>query len=709
MLISEFGAAICFSYPRERRKSQMVYSSRIQSTDMAEKLRQSDPVRDCAQILRKECEVFDFLLDGSFNSSEDIAKSSKHFCENRPSSWDLFFSSLIPGRSISSNISRKCDMVFQILFYLVHNGSKKTPLHVSLCQTIHDTCRSKSLIQIMNQLGFCIGYDELERIDTRLATRTIELAGESRVPVPTNIDSSAIIHAAVDNYDNEEATSSGIGGSHDTVLMLFQNPVDNNKEVESSISTIPTDFETNKRSFEHILDCQKLVKGGYFGKRAEIPNTYKVSSGYDFQKTLESADLLYKTWVMSRYVTKSGPLSLLSTASTKVPSFRAANSILEINSKLVTRMAFTPILPHPATEYDSIFTSMINFQDVLLQKSIPCGPLWSDEGVYRLAKELQLNNPDKFSNIFLGIGGFHLEKIVIACCGKYLEESGIDSVLVENEVFGPKIAISALQGSHYARGKRCMALVAEAMEHLQLATFFKERNDSDYKNVFDKCKGLQSLFESAAQNQDLIRNQWEHLEVDMSKLMTDLNKFRESCAKQSPLFAYWDKFINSIFPILRDLTTSFRQGDWKLHLSAVRRALPLCFCFDRINYKRWLSLYFEDCLALEDKFPIIYKSFMAGDFVVRHTQRKGSAVPMDQALEQAYNKPAKSCSGIVGISRQRRQYVAGISSSTRKVTSKAFFRTCVFQRRTMSMNCTMNSHQVGVKMTQNVWMLLLNM
>ena len=109
----------------------MIYSSRIQFADMVEKLQQSDPVRDCAQILRKECIVFDFLLDGSFNSSEDIAKSSKHFCENRPPSWDLFFSSLIPGRSISSNISLKCDMVFQILFYLVHNGGAKRRLYTS--------------------------------------------------------------------------------------------------------------------------------------------------------------------------------------------------------------------------------------------------------------------------------------------------------------------------------------------------------------------------------------------------------------------------------------------------------------------------------------------------------------------------------------------------------------------------------------------------
>ena len=71
-----------------------------------------------------------------------------------------------------------------------------------------------------------------------------------------------------------------------------------------------------------------------------------------------------------------------------------------------------------------------------MQKGLQCGPLWCDEGVYRIEKELQLPNPNKFANIFLGIGGFHMEKVIIGCCGKYLEESGIDIVLVENEIYG---------------------------------------------------------------------------------------------------------------------------------------------------------------------------------------------------------------------------------------------------------------------------------
>lgn len=46
----------------------------------------------------------------------------------------------------------------------------------------------------------------MERIDTGLATRSIQLLGSNRVPVPKTIDSSAIIHTAVDNYDNDEGT-----------------------------------------------------------------------------------------------------------------------------------------------------------------------------------------------------------------------------------------------------------------------------------------------------------------------------------------------------------------------------------------------------------------------------------------------------------------------------------------------------------------------
>ena len=108
------------------------------------------------------------------------------------------------------------------------------------------------------------------------------------------------------------------------------------------------------------------------------------------------------------------------------------NSFLHDTSATKTKIAFTPILPYATTEYDIIHTVMCNFQDVLLQRSQVYGALSYNEDVYRLAKGLQLLDTTRFDNIFLGVEGFHTEKVMIACCGKYLKDTGIDSILVEN-------------------------------------------------------------------------------------------------------------------------------------------------------------------------------------------------------------------------------------------------------------------------------------
>ena len=150
------------------------------------------------------------------------------------------------------------------------------------------------------------------------------------------------------------------------------------------------------------------------------------------------------------------------------------------DSPKITITAQTPILPFPVTEYDTVFTCMTNFQDVLKQLGLPYGPLWSDEGVYHIAKELQLLNPNLFQNIFLGLGGFHTEKIVLACLGTYLKESGIEQILVENEIFGPVAVNSVMSGADYALGKRGMSLIAEAMSRLYISAFESSKVSISY-------------------------------------------------------------------------------------------------------------------------------------------------------------------------------------------------------------------------------------
>ena len=113
---------------------------------------------------------------------------------------------------------------------MVNNGQKKTPMHVGLSETVHDICRSKELVKIMNHMRLCWSYDEVEWLDSGLAQCTFEKAGVHRVPGPPSTEHGVLIQGAMDNFDHEENTKSGIGRSHDTILMLLQNTVNETGE-----------------------------------------------------------------------------------------------------------------------------------------------------------------------------------------------------------------------------------------------------------------------------------------------------------------------------------------------------------------------------------------------------------------------------------------------------------------------------------------------
>ena len=160
----------------------------------------------------------------------------------------------------------------------------------------------------------------------------------------------------------------------------------------------------------------------------------------------------FKLWILARHKTT------IPTDEIKTPSFITMKSIISSVNARINNSVFTPIIPDPATDFSTIYTCMKNYHDILNQCNVPYGPLWCDEGVYRIAKEIQLLRPSEFRNIFLGMGGFHTEKIVHACLGKYLEKSGIEKLFEITETFGPDTVKSALNGGHYIRSKKGVCL-----------------------------------------------------------------------------------------------------------------------------------------------------------------------------------------------------------------------------------------------------------
>ena len=101
--------------------------------------------------------------------------------------------------------------------------------------------------------------------------------------------------------------------------------------------------------------------------------------------------------------------------------------------------------------------------------------MWADEGVYHIAKETQLVKPDKSGNLFLGLGGFHMEKILLACLGEYLEPSRMFAVLVETECYDTDVIKSVISGSHYSRARTAHSMFYEVLMSMMLEGFLLKK------------------------------------------------------------------------------------------------------------------------------------------------------------------------------------------------------------------------------------------
>ena len=179
-------------------------------------------------------------------------------------------------------------------------------------------------------MGLCICYDELLRIDVGLAQHIIDLAGSNRVPVPSSFLSNHIIHEAMDNFDHEENTSSGIGGSHDTILMLFQNCDSSSEDNVQTVFSQKLDTNANrdKRALSKIIDCQELQFATKHPHRAEIPSSFVPNAPVNWTDEINSSEEQYLMWGLSRYLKNDIVPNVLTCQTPNIPSFAATNSLL---------------------------------------------------------------------------------------------------------------------------------------------------------------------------------------------------------------------------------------------------------------------------------------------------------------------------------------------------------------------------------------------
>ena len=111
-IVERFGDEVCFSYPRDKRKSALFFANSIETSEIVNTLHSQDFIKLCAQTLKSECQDYSFEIDGSNKSACNLAAGLDKFKAARLCAWDSFFKEMFPFRVQSEQIQRKCESIY---------------------------------------------------------------------------------------------------------------------------------------------------------------------------------------------------------------------------------------------------------------------------------------------------------------------------------------------------------------------------------------------------------------------------------------------------------------------------------------------------------------------------------------------------------------------------------------------------------------------
>ena len=242
---SHFGETIVFHQPYQKNSPEILYSSSISvqdvinssaiqnntesSTTQADYLNQpsQDPsaklmLYRTAKLIKdqiKRCKGMS-LYSVSVNDL-DLATAKQMV----PTDVYLFLRWVITNDDVEADLESSCSIaaderkvlcLAQDLIHCASHGRVKLPKHVGLAMCVRHMTGSKQLVSILNRMGHCSPYDEIESVDTGLAKEILAKSQDCGTVIPSNISPGAFIQFAADNNDLNEETLHGKSTTHAT-------------------------------------------------------------------------------------------------------------------------------------------------------------------------------------------------------------------------------------------------------------------------------------------------------------------------------------------------------------------------------------------------------------------------------------------------------------------------------------------------------------
>ena len=534
----------------------------------------------------------------------------------------------------SHRVSTLVQSFGQDLVYAVTCGQQKPPKHMLLPYAVKTLTGNVEIIKLLNKFGHGVSYSQLEENETALCLQKLAASLNQKVALPACIKPHVFTNLAWDNIDRLEETLTGKGTSHRVNGIAVQPKVYGPDLHRAELPHIERKKQRSV-SVEH-QELDMYVAGGRVGPQPLITRENHV------QESQRAAQVAWKKnliWFVVRQTNQS------------VPSWTGFNIRIRDEEAIAEDVVgYLPTINAPATELNTVFEILNRSELIRKQLLLETIVVVMDQAIFAKATEIVWKQKEKFSNVVLRMGSFHTICNALSIIGKRFRDAGLKDICIEAGIVAEGSINGVLDGKHYNRAVRVHKYIYEALMRLVWAEFLLwKENDQEASSIIGEF--LSKVNDMAC---DLNQQNFSKLlnSTLLTKLISMWNSFLEHLHRDNgELSAYWMSYIDMVENIILDLLHGSREGNWNLHLNAIRYMIPWCFAYDKVNYARYLSAYYAEMTNLSEKKPDVYEAFQAGQFSVQIScNNPFGRIPVDQTTEVTVNKDTQTPGGTARFS-----------------------------------------------------------
>ena len=376
-------------------------------------------------------ELFSFIKWVCTGSEREISQLGEHRRCSLEKEITSCISNIMYITKSDQQINHTSDQDFRTLTINENKMVIKTTLQIRHCS------RSKKIVNALHANGVTMSNNHALQIETALANSVINCLHitPSGIDLFPFLQKDKFIYFHFNNTDFSIDTSDGKGQLHGGLIVVFQNGNDEFPQQQlkfPSIDYTATTYRVNKISLTEIINC-------------EAPNlkTFKIEEKFLYNSLPEQTPLENTKHMLPWLILKTtNPL--------ETSPWSGYFSEIEDAPCMKTNIAALPIIPYPVTEWSTIFTAL-TIMDNISKDIMGANHLTTislDLAIHEKAVQLAYSNNRLAAMYNFRLGELHISMAHLRGIGTYIENSGLDSIWIESNTYGPAVVRSIKSCTH---------------------------------------------------------------------------------------------------------------------------------------------------------------------------------------------------------------------------------------------------------------------